>query len=137
MKGEEVQVLNMKLIDLYRKYIDCLNAQDWAHLGQYIHHDVTYNGAPQGLSNYTKARQEEFRTIPDLHFAVDIVTVNEHTVGSRLMFNISPQGDFLGLPVNGRRISFCEHVFYQFENDKIISVWSVLDKAAIALQLDR
>jgi predicted ester cyclase len=37
--------------------------------------------------------------------------------------------------VNGKRVSFCENVFYQFRDGKIRQVWSVLDKIAIEAQL--
>lgn len=42
---------------------------------------------------------------------------------------------FLGLAVNGKRVSFTENVFYQFRDGKIAQVWSVIDKAAIEAQL--
>ena len=41
----------------------------------------------------------------------------------------------MDLPVNGRRVQFCEHVFYEFEHNKIRRVWSVIDKVAIERQL--
>ncbi|WP_299715061.1 ester cyclase, partial [Caballeronia sp.] len=47
----------------------------------------------------------------------------------------TPNGNFLGLPVNGKKVSFTENVFYQFREGKIGQVWSVIDKAAIEAQL--
>jgi predicted ester cyclase len=40
-----------------------------------------------------------------------------------------------GLPVHGKRVSFAENVFYQFQGRRISEVWSVIDKAAIQAQL--
>jgi predicted ester cyclase len=37
--------------------------------------------------------------------------------------------------VNGKRVSFAENVFYEFQDDRIEKVWSVIDKAVIASQL--
>jgi len=56
-------------------------------------------------------------------------------VASRLEFNCTPKGDFLGLHVNGKRVFFTENVFYEFRNEKIWQVWSVIDKAAIEARL--
>jgi predicted ester cyclase len=56
-------------------------------------------------------------------------------IASRLRFDCTPKGDFLGLPVNGRRVSFTENVFYEFQDGKIAQVWSVIDKGAIEAQL--
>ena len=124
-----------RLAEIYRAYIDCLNSQDWENLGTYVGQDVRYNGQVVGLDGYREAREAEFRAIPDLHFDVQLLIADETTVASRLNFDISPQGTFLGLPVNGRRISFSENVFYEFAEGKIANVWSVLDKAAIEAQL--
>jgi len=125
----------MTLAALYQGYIDCLNARDWDNLGTYVGTEVAYNGEVVGLDAYRQAREREFREIPDLHFDVRIVVSDENTVASRLKFEISPRGTFLGLPVNGKRISFSENVFYEYEDEKIVRVWSVLDKAAIEAQL--
>tara|TARA_R110002020_G_scaffold124877_4_gene281990 strand:- start:1259 stop:1399 length:141 start_codon:yes stop_codon:yes gene_type:complete len=40
-----------------------------------------------------------------------------------------------GLPVNGRRVAFTENVFYAVKHGRIETVWSIIDKAAIAAQL--
>lgn len=126
---------NNDLLEIYRRYIDCLNHQDWANLGKYVADDVSYNGQFIGYAGYLNARQDEFRTIPDLHFNAQLVMANESMVACRLNFNITPSQDFLGLPVHGKLISFSENVFYEFDNGKISKVWSVVDKAAIEAQL--
>jgi predicted ester cyclase len=56
-------------------------------------------------------------------------------LAARLAFDCTPKGEFLGLPVNGRRVAFTENVFYEFRDGKIAQVWSVIDKAAIEAQL--
>ena len=126
---------NTTVRDLYLAYIACLNAQDWDELARYVGAGVTYNGQALGFAAYRQARQDEFRDIPDLRFDVQVLAADGSTVASRLHFNITPRGTFLGLPVNGRRIAFAEHAFYTFEAEKIVAVWSILDKAAIEAQL--
>ncbi|WP_409526972.1 ester cyclase [Rhizobium sp. G21] len=37
-----------------------------------------------------------------------------------LEFDISPSGEFLGLPANGKRVKFSENVFYEYEGGKIV-----------------
>ncbi|MGR9249489.1 ester cyclase [Rhizobium leguminosarum] len=129
--------MTINLSDLYQGYIDCLNSQDWDNLGKYVGAEVAYNGEMIGLVAYRQAREREFREIPDLNFKVSILVSDLKTVASRLEFDISPSGEFLGLPVNGKRVKFSENVFYEYEGGKIARVWSVLDKAAIEAQLSR
>jgi len=79
--------------------------------------------------------EKDFREIPDLHFNIQLLISDPPYIASRLTFECSPKGKFLGLLVNGTEISFTENVFYEFGKDKIERVWSVIDKAAIETQL--
>jgi predicted ester cyclase len=123
------------LEDRYRGYIACLNRQDWKALGEFVDEDVHYNGAHVGLSGYRKMLEADFRAIPDLRFVIDLLIVDPARVAARLCFDCTPVGELFGVPVNGRRIGFSENVFYEFKDGRICTVWSVIDKAAVAAQL--
>jgi predicted ester cyclase len=90
---------------IYRAYIACLNQQDWPNLG---------------LSGYRQMLERDFRDIPDLRFNIELLIADPPFVASRLAFDCSPGGKFLGLAVNGRRVSFTENVFYEFREGKIV-----------------
>jgi predicted ester cyclase len=79
--------------------------------------------------------EQDFADIPDLRFNAELVISEGECLASRLRFECTPKGFFLGLPVNGRRVSFHENVFYQFAGDKIIRVRSIIDKAVIETQI--
>ncbi|HVN33525.1 MAG TPA: ester cyclase [Thermoanaerobaculaceae bacterium] len=123
------------LREAYRAYIECLNAQDWARLGEFVHDDVQRNGRRLGLAGYRQQLEQDFREIPDLHFDIELLIADPPCLAARLSFACTPAGMFLGLPVNGRRLAFAENVFYEYRNGKIVQVWSVIDKAAIEAQL--
>lgn len=123
------------LADLYRGYIACLNRQDWPNLGQFVDDGAVHNGRRLGLAGYTAMLQRDFAEIPDLSFNVLMLVCDPPYVACRLGFDCSPKGQFLGLDVNGRRLSFTENVIYEFRGGKIVEVWSVIDKAAIEAEL--
>ena len=123
------------LRSVYRRYIDCLNRQDWDELGQLVDDGVTHNGRPFGLAGYRAMLEQDFRDIPDLRFTVELLACEPPNVAARLWFDCRPTGQFLGVPVDGRRVAFAENVFYAFRQGKIVSVWSIVDKAAIQAQL--
>lgn len=125
------------LADTYRRYIACLNAQDWPSLHLYVHPDAMHNGQRFGLAGYRAMLENDFATIPDLHFNIGLLIADVSHIASRLDFTCSPQGDFLGLPVHGKLVAFSENVFYRFQDQKIIEVWSIIDQAAIEAQLPR
>jgi len=124
-----------ELRDRYRGYIDCLNRQDWRHLGDYVGDEVQRNGETLGLAGYRKMLEGDFAAIPDLVFKIDFIVSEPPTIAARLIFDCTPKGELFGLPVNGRRVSFTENVFYRFSDGKIETVWSVIDQAAIKAQL--
>ncbi|WP_234680656.1 ester cyclase [Bradyrhizobium monzae] len=124
-----------ELANSYRDYIACLNRQDWPALGQFVHDDAIHNARPLGLAGYRAMLEQDFREIPDLRFNIELLISEPPRIAARLKFDCAPAGTFLGLTVNGRRVSFCENVFYDFRDEKIQQVWSVIDKAAIEAQL--
>lgn len=126
---------DIDLSEIYRGYIACLNAQDWLKLGTFVGDDVKYNGQRIGLSGYRAMLERDFREIPDLRFEIQLLICEPPRVASRLQFDCTPIGMFLGLPVNGKRVQFAENVFYEFDGHKIQQVWSVIDKAAVEKQL--
>ena len=123
------------LAHVYRGYIACLNRQDWAKLGQFVDDEVSYNGQRIGLSGYRAMLERDFAEIPDLRFNIALLVCDGRYIASRLAFDCSPKGRFLGIDVDGRKVSFAENVFYEFRSGKIVQVWSVIDKAAIEAQL--
>lgn len=120
---------------IYRSYISCLNARDWARLGRFIDQAVIYNGRPIGLTGYQEMLQNQVLEIPDLRFEIEMLVTEPPDLAARLRFDCTPAANFLGLPAQGRRITFCENVFYRFDDDRIAEVWSIVDKAAIEAQL--
>ncbi|MBI6618098.1 ester cyclase [Pseudomonas corrugata] len=127
----------MDLAEQYRNYIACLNDRRWQDLGRFVDDNVHYNGKPVGLAGYRAMLEDDVITIADLRFNIDLLVVEPPNVASRLLFDCSPRGRFLGLATHGRRIRFSENVFYAFEQGKIVRVWSVIDKAAVESALQR
>ncbi|KAA0980367.1 ester cyclase [Pseudomonas sp. ANT_H12B] len=121
----------MDLAKQYRAYIACLNARRWHDLGNFVDNSVQYNGELVGLAGYQAMLENDVRIIPDLRFKIDMLVVEAPQVASRLLFDCSPQGRFLGLDTHGQRLTFSENVFYTFYEEKIACVWSVIDKAAV------
>ena len=111
-------MIKTDLSDVYRGYIACLNKQDWPNLGRFVHDDVIRNGRRVGLSGYREMLERDFDEIPDLYFDVQMLISDPPYLASRLVFDCTPKGPFLGLHVNGKRVSFTEHVIYEFRGGR-------------------
>lgn len=126
---------DVTLPDVYRSYIACLNQQDWSNLENFVEDKVIYNGKEVGLAGYRQLLQKDFEKIPDLRFNAHLLICDPPYIANRLAFDCTPKETLFDLPVNGRRVSFAENVFYEFSGEKIAQVWSVIDKAAVEAQL--
>ena len=120
---------------IYDRYIACLNARAWKELGEFVADDAVHNGRLLGVDGYRAMLEENCRDIPDLYFHVDFVVADESHIASRIRFDCKPINEFLGLPVDGRRVVFHEHAFYTLSKGKIAEVLSIIDKAAMETQL--
>ena len=109
---------NVDLPDVYRDYISCLNQQDWDRLDQYVDDMARHNGRLLGVSGYRKMLEQDFAQIPDLYFNVQLLVAKPPYVASRLAFDCTPKGRFMGIDVNGRKVSFAENVFYEFRDGR-------------------
>jgi len=125
----------IELAEIYRNYVACLNRQDWQNLGKFVADDARHNGRSFGLAGYRQMLKKDFDDIPDLAFNIALLVSDPPFIASRLAFDCSPKGRFLGLDVNGRKVSFTENVFYKFRDGKILEVWSIIDRQAIEAQL--
>ena len=56
-----------------------------------------------------------FVKIPDLYFNIQLLICEPRRIASRLGFDCTPRGSFVGLEINGRKVSFAENVFYEFD----------------------
>jgi len=123
------------LAAFYHRYIDCLNRRDWDGLGDFVTDGARHNGRPFGLAGYRAMLERDVAEIPDLAFRVELLVVEPPRIAARLVFDCTPVGTFLGLPVNGQRVRFHENVFYEVADGRIVEVWSLIDRAAIEGQL--
>jgi predicted ester cyclase len=93
------------LTEIYKRYIECLNQQDWQHLGKFVDDDVVYNGKRIGLKGYLEMLEGDFRAIPDLYFNIELMVEEPPRIASRLSFDCTPTGLLFNLPVNGKLFS--------------------------------
>jgi predicted ester cyclase len=126
---------NAALEATYRAYLTALNDRRLDDLVRYVHDEIVYNGGTMTRRQYRDLIAGDIAAIPDLFFDAQIIVVDGDRVACRILFNCTPQRDFLGFSPNGERLTFAEHVFYDFRDSKIASVSSLIDRHTIQEQL--
>ena len=121
----------------YLRYIDVLNERRFDDLPAFVADELRYNDAPISGVQYREMLEDDVRRIPDLFFDVQHLVVAEDQVACRLRFECTPVEVFQEFEPTGEPVIFTEHVFYRFEGDHIVQVWSLLDLAALRRQSTR
>jgi predicted ester cyclase len=119
----------------YRAYLTALNQRRFDDLVDFVHDELTYNGEAMTRQQYRDLIARDVAAIPDLFYDAQILVVDGDRVACRIRFDCTPQGDFLGFTSRGKRLVFVEHVFYDFRERRIAAVSSLIDRTAIASQL--
>ena len=119
----------------YRAYLDALNERRLDDLVLYVQDELSYNGEIMTRRQYQDLIAADITAIPDLIFDAHIVVASGDNVACRLVFDCTPQHEFLGFSPNGERLIFAEHVFYHFRGGRIAAVSSLIDHSAIEAQL--
>ncbi len=127
----------MSLEDTYRAYLDVLNTRRFEQLARFVHDDLTYNGEPLTRQEYADLIAADVAAIPDLFYDAQLIVATDEQVACRIVFSCTPQREFLGFTPNGQRLTFAEHVFYDFHDARIAAVTSMIDRHAIQTQLSR
>jgi len=126
---------NVDLETRYRAYLDVLNERRLDDLVHYVQDEVSYNGETMTRRQYQDLIAADIAAIPDLIFDAHIIVAGDDQLACRLVFDCTPQHEFLGFSPNGERLCFAEHVFYHFRDGRIAAVSSLIDRPAIEAQL--
>ena len=119
----------------YLAYVDALNERRFEDLEELLAERLTYNGEMVTREDYQRARREEVALVPDLRWELDLLVVEGDRVAARFAFTCTPSGPFLGLETSGRELRFAEHVFYRFEEGRIVEVVALVDRDAVRRQV--
>lgn len=125
----------LDLEDQYRGYLACLNERRFDDLPTFVHNPVTHNDRTLSIAEFQDLLRRDATEIPDLYYAIERLVVQGEQVACRIRFNCTPRAHFRGIPASGQPISFVEHVFYRYQDDKIAQIWSLIDMDAIRQQL--
>ncbi|MDL5156118.1 ester cyclase [Actinomycetospora termitidis] len=120
----------------YRAYLACLNDRRFDDLGEHLLDPVVHNDRHLRVAEFADLLRRDVDEIPDLHYDAELVLVDGDHVACRIRFDCTPTG-FRGLPPAKEKISFVEHVFYEYRAGRIARIWSLIDMDGIRAQLAR
>jgi len=118
------EIVNQKKIDV----IDELMSAD------FIEHHPAPDQAP-GAAGMKDLMTMFFASFPDLHSTIDILVAEGDIVLGRMTTTGTGQGDIMGIPAAGKKISFTETHMVRIANGKAVEHWGNADDVAMMEQL--
>jgi steroid delta-isomerase-like uncharacterized protein len=108
------------------------NKQDWAAYDELNDPDFVNFSAPPGAPTDREGGkfflQAFAAAYPDAVFTIDDMFAEGDAVITRKTFTGTNEGEFMGVPATGRRVSFQYVDLMRVRNGRIISHWNVLDQ---------
>jgi predicted ester cyclase len=100
----------------------------------FVDHDPAPGQAP-GLQGIKDLMQMFFTAFPDLHVTVNRLVADEDTVAGAVTTEGTQDGDFMGIPKSGMKISITELHMMRIANGKMVEHWGVGDGMTMMQQL--
>ena len=99
-----------------------------------IDHDPAPDQVPgsEGFIQFFQALRTAF---PDLNVTVDYMVTNDDNVAIAYTVTGTHQGDFLGIPATGRRVSARGVQISRFQNGQVVERWGSSDQLGILQQI--
>jgi steroid delta-isomerase-like uncharacterized protein len=124
---------------LFQEFVNGMNKKDASFVDRlvdpdFVDHDPAPGQAP-GLQGIKDLMQMFFTAFPDLHVTVNRLVADEDTVAGAVTTVGTQDGDFMGIPKSGMKISITELHMMRIANGKMVEHWGVGDGMTMMQQL--
>src|SRR5438105_5010202 len=99
---------NPDLTEFYNRYIDAINARDFAIVETLVNEDVLMNGSPRKKADVLASLRSFPAAVPDYRWNVQDLFVVDDRIAARLQNTGTPTKEFLSNPATGKSLDFME-----------------------------
>jgi steroid delta-isomerase-like uncharacterized protein len=115
---------------LHRLYDQAWNQGDQAAIDELYAADVViHNAAPRTPAGIEGVRRTigGFRAaVPDIQFTLEELIVDGDMVANRWSMTGTQQGEFMGTPATGEKMTMSGLAMVRVANDKIVEIWTAM-----------
>ncbi len=125
---------------LFRRFVDeVVNQKNMATLDELMDANfVEHNPAPgqePGTEGMKKLMNMFFTAFPDMQSHVDLMVAEGDIVAGRMTTTGTHQGDLMGIPATGKKITMTETHIVRIANGKAVEHWGNADELGMMQQL--
>ena len=124
---------------LFQGFVDGMNNHDVSFVDRlvdsnFVDHDPAPGQKP-GPEGIKELMRMFFTAFPDIHVTVNRLVADGDAVAGAVTTEGTQDGDFMGIPKSGRKISMTELHMMRIEGGKMVEHWGVSDGMAMMQQL--
>jgi len=126
--------------DLVEKYIQAWNNQDFEIMDGCLDPDFkvyipSSAEEPMSVEQFREWLKVIFTAFPDSHYEVKDIFCERNRICVRWTYSATQQGDYMGLPATGRKVSGSAIEIFRVGNGKILEERSEMDALGLMQQL--
>lgn len=122
--------------DLVRRfYAEAINQRDRSACGRLLTDDFVHDGEQVGRDGQQRAVDAFLDPFPDLHDEILMLVAEGDLVAAHQRWTGTHDGEFLGIPPTGRKVTFTSTAVIRIEGDLIAEAWDEVDLYGLAAQL--
>jgi predicted ester cyclase len=126
---------NINLREFYDRYIAALNARNFEIMKEFIHDEVTLNGAPVRRDDILAVQRDEVASVPDLHWVLTNLIIDGDRIGAQLINTGTPAKKFVGVEPTGASFEVVEYAVYQVVDGRFRHMAAIHDAEEVKRQL--
>lgn len=96
---------------------------------------IDHRGGPQGRAGFVLGLQMVRAAFPDWTSTPEDLVVEGDRVAGRWTVTGTHQGEFMGIPATGARITMAEAGVLRFQDGQLAEIWRVVDELSLLRQL--
>jgi predicted ester cyclase len=121
--------------DLVRRfYREAIVERDPTACDRLLTADFVHNGEGRGRDGQRAAVEYFLAAFPDLGHEIELILAEGDLVAAHQRWAGAQEGEFLGVPGDGRRIEFTSTAVLRVADGLIAEAWDEMDTGAIAAQ---
>jgi len=119
----------------YARYIETLNAHDFAAVAKFLHDELTYFGDALTADGVVANLTDLGERVPDLRWEVKELAVDGDRLAARLVDTGTPAKEWLGVDPTGASFEVIEYAVYEIRDGRFLHMTNVFDSEALRKQL--
>lgn len=118
-----------------RFYAEAINERDPSACERLLTGDFTHDGEQRGQAGQKQAVDAFLAAFPDLRNEILMMVAEGDLVAAHQRWTGTHQGEFLGIPGTGRKVSFTSTALIRIEGDRLAEAWDEVDLFGLSAQL--